>query len=676
MLMLWLWVLLALAAAGVAGYFSWRADVRRAVPHPWIPAVLRGIVILLTALLLLAPAFTIRKNETKKPVVLVLQDNSRSILNELGKDSTAYQEQMNELIDKFSADYEVVKWNLNGQTDSLYNFNNEVTDLAASLDKAQEFYGTQNLGAVILATDGRYNQGINPIYRQGAMKGSLYTIGIGDTIAQKDIRISKVYANKTVSLNNTFEIRADILADKCAGYNNTVRITEKGNIISGSALNISNDRYDRSVSFTIKADRPGLHHYVIAVPPAEGEEVIANNRRDVFVEVVDQQKHVLIAGVAPHPDIKAITEALKDLTNYKITTRVNNDFPSLLDDYDILVLHQLPGAGYRSNPTITRAKKPTLYIMGMQTDKLSLNQMDKPVSFNINPPTPHDIFAEYNTSFNAFNLPQNIRSVADKWPPLSVPQGTIQLYPNAQALFKGKGTNIPLWALQQGATPTAVITGEGLWRWRMYEYKNFNNTEVTDECIRQTIAFLSTDNTKDPFRVTLPKYIWSDREAITFNAFLRNANNEAVNTPDATITIKDSTGNSDKYSFERSGNTYRVNVGIRAGGTYTFTASVNYNGKSYTATGSFVVETIPLELMETGADYNLLYTLAQENDGAFFPASQMQQAYDSVKANNNIKPVIETTIESIPLIDRKWFFFLILLFAVAEWLIRKYWLAQ
>jgi hypothetical protein len=54
----------------------------------------------------------------------------------------------------------------------------------------------------------------------------------------------------------------------------------------------------------------------------------------------------------------------------------------------------------------------------------------------------------------------------------------------------------------------------------------------------------------------------------------------------------------------------------------------------------------------------------------------MANVYDSITANENIKPVIETNIETVPLIDRKWFFFLVLLFAVAEWLLRKYWLAQ
>jgi hypothetical protein len=42
----------------------------------------------------------------------------------------------------------------------------------------------------------------------------------------------------------------------------------------------------------------------------------------------------------------------------------------------------------------------------------------------------------------------------------------------------------------------------------------------------------------------------------------------------------------------------------------------------------------------------------------------------------SIKPVIQTNVQSVPLVDWKWYFLLILIFAVAEWLLRKYWLAQ
>lgn len=677
--MLWLWILLAVLIASGAGYLMYRADVKRAVPHPWITATLRGIVVFLTLLLLLAPVFTITKNETQKPIVLFLQDDSRSVAQALGKDSVGYADDAAELINKLSGKYKVVTWSLEGNKDgdSLFSYKNEATDLSAALTKVQEYYGTQNLGAVVLATDGRYNQGVNPVYQQLALKGALYTVGIGDTTLQQDVRIGQVYANKTAAVNNSFEVRADVLATRSRGYNNTVRITENGNTVSTAAINVNTDRFDRAVSFTIKADRPGLHHYVITAPVADGEINTANNRKDVFVEVIDEQKHILIACAAPHPDVKAIREALAGLENYKITVRVGNDFPSLLDDYDILVLHQLPGVAFRSNPTVIRANKPAWYIMGARTDYAALSNVKKPVVVGINSYAGRNVFAAYNSSFNAFTLPQNIRAVADRLPPITVPAGKIQLVPGAQALLVDKNNGeLPLWALQQGAVPTAIVTGDGLWRWRMYEYKNFGNTNIIDECIRQTISFLGTAANDKPFRVSMPKYIWSDQEGISFNAYLRNASNEPTNEPEVKIIVKDSIGNETPYSFERAGNAYQLNIGIRAGGTYSYTATTTYNGKALSATGSFVVESIPLELMETGADYDMLYSLAKNNGGAFFPASKMGAVYDSISNNQEIKPVIETNIETVPLIDRKWFFFLILLFAVAEWLLRKYWLAQ
>lgn len=676
--MLWLWILLSVLLAAGAGYLTWRADVKRAVPYPWLPSLLRSLVVLLTLLLLLAPGFTITKNETLKPIVLFVQDDSRSVGDALDKDSTNYKADVNTLLGKLEDKYRVVTWNLSGNTakDSLHLYNNETTDLATTLDKVQEYYGTQNLGAVVLASDGKYNRGVSPLNTQLSMRGALYTVGIGDTTLQKDIRIARVYANKTVAANNSFEIRADIVAQKSSGYSNSLRVTEGGNILATAPVKINSDQYDRTVSITIKAGKPGIHHYVLNIPEADGEANIYNNRRDVFIEVTDEQKHILIAAAAPHPDINAIKEALKGIESYKITTRVNNDFPNLLEEYDILILHQLPGQGYKMNPTIIRSAKPSWFFVGSKTDNNAFASMDKPLAVNITPYTGSNVFPVYNTSFNAYGLPQNIREVMARMPPVFVPAGMLKAEPSAQVLFTGKGTDVPLWALKKGKTSTAITTGDGLWRWRMYEYKNYGNTNVIDECIRQTVAFLAADESGKGFRVTLPKYVWSDRESISMNAYLYNANYEPVNTPDVQLVITDSSGERTNYTFERSGNNYQLNIGVRSGGTYSYTASSSYNGKALTETGSFVVEDIPLELMESGADYDMLYTLADNNGGAFFPATDVASVYDSIAANEQIKPVIETNIETVPLIDRKWFFFLILLVAVAEWLLRKYWLAQ
>ncbi len=677
----WIFWLIAIVLSLGAGYWVYTADKKRAVPYSWLTALLRSIVIFLTLLLLLVPTFTITRNEIQKPVILLLQDNSRSISVALGNDSAKYRTDVEELANKLSDKYNVVKWGFGStvQTDSIFKYKQQTTDIASALARAQEFFGTQNLGAVILATDGRFNQGVNPLYQQLPLHSLLYSVALGDSATQKDIRITQTYNNKVVTLNSQFEIRVDIVAMLCNGYSNNVQLKENGEPLSSTPLSISSDRYDRSVSFTVKAEKAGLHHYVINIPDADGEKNTTNNHKDVFVEVVDEKKNILIASAAPHPDVNAIKEALEGLESYKVTIRTADNFPTSLDNYQVIILHDLPSQNSSVSRELMAVKKPIWFIIGTQTNITALSQLQKFATLNVNPMATHDAFGDYNTAFGIFILPQNVQAVLDKMPPLSVPLGRIQVTPNTNVLFRQKVAGndaAPLWVLQQGTTPMAMLMGEGLWRWRLYEYKDFNEHNVIDECIRQTVSFLAANSNERPFQVVLPKYIWSDQEPVTLNAYLLNHNNEQINTPDAQFTITDSSERKQNFSFERSGSAYRLNIGVWAGGTYTYTGHTTFEGKTYTATGSFVVESIPLELMETGADYPLLYGLARKYNGSLVPGSKISSLYDSITRNQNIKPVIQTNTETVPLVDWKWYFFLILLFATAEWLLRKYWLAQ
>lgn len=672
-----LWAIAIILSAGAA-WWVYRADKKRGTPYPWLTATLRGVVVFLALLLLFAPVISITSNETQKPVVVFVQDNSSSIGTALGKDSSAYQKNTQSLIEKLSGDYKVITWNLNGNTtaDSLFRYTTQSTDISKALENVQEYYGAQNLGAVVLATDGKYNQGSNPLFQQLSLQSPLYTVGIGDSSMQKDLRIAQVYSNKTVSLNSNFEIRADIIATLCNGYSNSIQLTEDGQTIATTPLGINNNQFDRTISFSIKATKAGLHHYTIVAPTADGEQNTANNRKDVFVEVVDEQKKILVAAAAPHPDIKAIQEALSALESYKVTVAMADEMPSL-QDYKVVILHQLPSQFLNNSRDITTMRKAAWYILGSQTNPAAVMQLSSPVQMSINPLASRDLYPAYNAAFNNFSVPQNMQAVMDKMPPLSVPQGTIQAKPNADVLFRQRdGEQQPLWVLQQGNPSTAITTGEGIWRWRMYEYKNFNTHNTIDECIRQTVSFLAANSNEKPFYILLSKYVWSDQENIGMNAYLLNATNQQVNNADVQLVITDTTGRKQNFSFEKSGSSYRLNTGIWAAGTYNYAARTVYNGTTYTSNGSFVVEHMPLEQMETGADYNMLYTLARKYNGGFVPAASITSLADSIKKNTNIKPVIQSNIQSVPLVDWKWYFLLILIFAVAEWLLRKYWLAQ
>ena len=679
--MQWIFWLIAIITSVGAGYWVYRADSKRAVPYPWATSLLRSLVVFFTLLLLLVPTIIITKNVIEKPIVLLLQDNSRSVGNALGNDSAAYRKSMEELTARLASQYKVVQWGFGNtvQTDSTFIYRQQATDISAALARAQEFYGIQNLGAVLLASDGRFILGLIPLYQQLALHSPVYTVAIGDSTRQKDIRIARAYANKSVTINSSFEIRADLVAELCRGYNSAISVKEGDEPISNVPLAINTDKYDRSVSFTLKATKAGLHHYTISVPDAGGEKNLTNNRRDIFVEVLDEKKSILIVSAAPHPDVNAIKDALSGLESYKVTIATIENMPASLAPYNVIIAHGLPSLRNRIAPQLIAAHKPTWFILSSQTDLAALNTMEAMTHTTFTPSGNRDVQGLYNPSFNIFLLPQNIQSVTDKMPPLLTNTGNIASAPGAGNLFYQKawdGDKLPLWTMQQGSVPTAILAGEGIWRWRLYEFKNFNGHTVVDECIRQTVAYLSANSKERPFTVSLPRYVWSDQEPIYMSAYLLNANNEQVNTPDAQLTITDSAGRKQNFSFERNGGAYNLNIGIWAGGTYTFSAHTAYNGKEYTAAGSFVVESMPLELIESGADYPLLYGISQKYNGGFVTSKNVSVLYDSITHNERVKPLIQTSTETVPLVDRKWYFFIILLLAVGEWLLRKYWLAQ
>ncbi len=627
---------------------------------------------MLVWLLLLAPSISITKETTLNPAIVFLQDESASIPASLKNDTSTYRAQSAELLNKLKSKYRVIirGFGANLQSDTIYRYKQPATDIATALQQVQEFYGQQNLGAVVIATDGRFNQGIHPLFQNPVLHSPLYAIALGDTATAKDLRITQTYANRTVALNNQFEIRADLLALGCEGYNGTVQLSEGASTLQSIPLNVAAGKYDRSISFTVKAAVAGLHHYTLILSSAPGEVNVSNNRREIFVQVVEEKKSILILAAAPHPDVNALREALAGLETYNVTVKMADGAAINPAEYQVIILHGLPGVT-GSIPALTG--KPVWYIL---TNTSGNNITTTAATLSINNAAQHDVYAGQNTSFSTFALPARIASVTDKLPPLSVPSGTVQASTNTQALFTQKGSQQPLWMLQSGSVPQAILAGEGIWRWRLYEYRYFHNHEVVDECIRQTVAALAANVQENPFRAEQPKYEWNDGENISFNAYLLNASNEQINTPEAALTVKDSAGKIQPFSFERTGNAYRLNIGTQPGGTYSYTAKTTYNGKAYMASGSFVVASVPMELMETGADYPLLYGLAKKYVGASFIQANMQSIYDSIAHNQSIRPLLQSTEESLPLVDWKWYFFLILLVAASEWLLRKYWLAQ
>ena len=674
--MLFLYFFIALIVSAAAAGLVYRADKKRGVPKPLLTALLRALVIFLTLMLIISPKIKKRIVEEQKPIVLLLQDNSSSIKKALGNDAGSYQKKLLELQNKLDKSYRLVSYNLDGPypKDSLPRYTAGSTNLTKAISDATENNNQQNLSAIILASDGWYNEGNNPLYAEIPLNASLYSIAIGDSAIPQDIRIAKLYANKSTSLNSQWEVRADIVATRCTGVQqNVVLCNAEGDIVATAPISINSNQFDASVVFSVKATKAGLQQFSLRTAKIGKESNIANNTASIFVEVLEEKKKILLLAAAAHPDIKAISDALKGLDQYELTIKMADELPNNLQEYAAIILHQIPSNNKSISPANFKNKNLWL-ITGLQNNYFETNQLQKAVSFGLGIAT-RSIEPVFNHSFSRFSLPNNIAAISDILPPLSVSASDFNANTNCQVLFNDKNGKA-LWAMLSGQHNSAVLCGEGLWRWRLYEYKNTKQHLVVDECIRQTLNFLTANNHAKPFRTELAKYIWNNPEHVSINAFLYNANNEQINKPEATLIVKDSIGRSMNFSFERNGNAYRLDIGALAPGTYNYEASTNYEGKRLSDQGKFMVSASTLEDQENGCNYPLMYALAAKHKGICFHTQNMLSVYDSIARNQDIKTLLNEQIEQTDLIDWKWLFAIILIIATAEWLLRKYWMAM
>lgn len=662
----------------VPAYFLFRRDRKKDIPVKWLPSLLRFFTGFLTAALLLAPAFSFKKHETEKPLLIWLQDASTSMSTALKADTAAYRKDVEALLNDWRDDYTVVPVSFGGnlKQGNSFNYTEKSTNISDAIATVAEQYSDRNIGAIMLSSDGVFNEGLDPLYAPMGQGIPVFTIALGDSTMPKDLSVTRTFANKTVALNSSFEVVADIRADKLNGLSTEALLIHNGHAEGKAAIKVDKDRFTASVRFEVKATAKGYQRYTLVLPKAEGEQNESNNKRDFFVNVIDEQTKVLIWARAPHPDIAAIAASLESVPQYKVSISNNGILPEDIAGYSLIIAHQMP-VGINDIPAAAK-NIPVWYILGTQSNLNVFNQVQQLLKINAGG-RPNDVLPQLNTSFSYFTLPASVREVLAKMPPLQAPYGTYKAAAGAQVLFRQQigavATDYPLWMVHTGEKAEAITAGEGIWRWRMYEYKNTKKHEVVDELIRQTVSLLSARKDNQPFKVFTDKSVASDNEAIYFYAELRNANNELINTPEAKVELKDSMGKALNYTFEKSGNSYRLNIGLLAPGSYSYKGNTQYNGKAYVSEGSFLVESVPLESLRTNADYEMMYKLAAQSGGAFFTRQTMHQITDSIRAHAQIKPVIHTQETSQPLIDKKWLFALILLFAAGEWLLRKLWSA-
>jgi hypothetical protein len=649
-------------------------------------AFLRFVSVFTIALLLLSPLW--RRNITKlqKPILVIAQDASTSVGDFLQKKDPDYLSQLKKMVDNLKKDYQVETFSfgekiMNGLPDK---FSDRVTNISDLLEELSTRFEGSKLGGVVLASDGIYNQGSNPLYTAAKLNVPIYTVGMGDTSTRKDLIINRIFHNQIVYAGDELEVQADIIAKNLDGKSSKISLVEvnagKTKLLKSVDFKIDKSSFFNSFSLTIPASLPGTRYLRLIASPVEGEVSKVNNSRDFVVTVLDGRQKVLIFAQSPHPDMGAFRQSLDANKNIEVETAFLGDPVPNFAEYDLIILHQLPAPGRNFAPIIKQIKdlrKSHWWIAGAQTDFKALNDFQDLNNLRINSNLGAESESLWNKNFNLFDGESEWPQKTARYPPLQVPFGDVEANIVGQVLLyqriKNVGTSYPLLTLgENNGIRSALFLGDGLWKWRLSNFQIYENHEVFDGLIGKITQYLSVKRDNRRFKVTVGKPVYDENEPISFVGELYNASYELINTTDVNLTVKNTDGKEYNFLFNRVGKGYQLNAGVLPSGSYNFKATTSYNGKEWSSEGQFTVQPLQFEFINITADHNILRAISTESAGQFFGQKELNELFTVIKKSAALKPVLITEKSSQTLLSMPLLLLLLLVALSLEWGIRRY----
>ena len=680
----WRFILLCMAAGLLYAFVLYRKEKRFDESPQWVKfllPVLRFLAVAFLAFFLLSPFIKNITRTVEKPIIIFAQDNSESIV--VGKDSAYYKKEyageVVNVLSKLSEDFDTNNYSFGNQISRglSFSYKEKQTDMATLFQEIDNRFINRNIGAVIIASDGLYNKGQNPIY---SLKNNfpVYTITLGDTTVQKDLILTNVLHNKIVYLGNKFPISIQIEAARLSGKNFTCTIFKGAEKLFSQQVNINSNNFSFEIQTLLEAKQKGIQRYTIALSRIDGEITYANNVKDVFVDVVDGKQKILILADAPHPDIAAIKNALEANLNYEVNSMLASDFNASLSGYNMVVLHQLPSLRNPIQKIVTDIEKqtiPVLFVLGSQSSVPAFNKAQSDLTITSNNGGTNNTLPLVDNDFSLFTTSDEMKSYINKLPPLQSPFGSYKMNPSASVFCYQKigvvETRQPLlFFTQQSEKKTGFICGEGIWRWRLQDVFDHNNTLLFNELITKTAQYLSAAVDKSFFRVN-GKNNFYENELIEFDAELYNESYELINNPEVNMMITNGEGKKFPYVFSKTSNGYHLNAGRLPVDHYHYEAKTQTGKKIYSLKGEFSVSALQVESSNIVADHQLLYSIAKKSGGEMLDKNNLSQLIDILSKRDDIHSVSHSEKKLSDMINLKWIFFLLLLLISTEWLVRK-----
>jgi hypothetical protein len=320
-----LWVPLALAAAGLWGWYA-------AASRGRLTGRRRGGVLALMAAAIAVP-LAILLNPTwleqvppppGKPLLTVLVDRSASMATEdAPQHRTRYQAacRFAAAVEQLSDRYEVrLRWFAgdcspttvealkSGTPDGM------ATDLATAIDESLDQERPQGQ-AIVLASDGGENTSggterlRQSVARANAMAAPVYTHTIGGPGEVRDLEVSVNLPQEVAFVGQQVPVVVALRQRGDLARHTRLSLRLEGKEVESRQAKLVPDGTSEEV-FHVSRKAPGLYRYEVEAAPLPGEVTMLNNTARLLVRVVDQPIRVLLLEGKPYWDTKFLIRTL------------------------------------------------------------------------------------------------------------------------------------------------------------------------------------------------------------------------------------------------------------------------------------------------------------------------------------------------------------------------------
>lgn len=651
----------------------------------YIFASLRFLSTFLIALLFLNPFYQKITTKIDKPKIILLVDNSKSIKLIYDDTIADFRQNIENASQKVSKNFKTEKVSFDKQLNDTFNlqFDGQTTNISKALKQISDDNYNQNVGALVLISDGIYNSGIDPVYYSETLPFSVYTVGVGDTASYSDIEVKNLKSNEYVFLNNEFPIEVTIDATKLKNKNFTISISDKNKNLIAENVKITNNDFVYHKIYYIKADKSGLNQYKCKVSRFKNEHNYFNNTKILTVNVLKNKQKILFLTNNISPDIAAFRRVVDKNQNFSLDVQMINKFKgNISDSISMLVLYNLPSKSNNIKKIFQKAKEkaiPFIIILGTQTDYKMLNAMNIGYNAELGKILFDDVHGAINPSFKTFEINSDLNKVLTFSPPMKSIFSTPKTDPNLEVVLyqsvKGVQTDRPLVLIndKKDFYPAnyAIIAAENFWALRMYDYKLNENTDLFDDFLMQIIQFVGV---KKPQKNLIVKVNHTNVQGddIIFKAEVYDRVYQLINKNDVKLNIKDSSQNQYQYVFSKVGNAYELNIGSLSEGKYTYTASTVLENKPIRESGIFYVLKSDKESQNLQANFEMLQKISSKTGGKFLTYQKLDSLNEYLQNDQSIVPVSFSSKSVIDIGDFKWIFFIILFILALEWGLRKF----